>query len=24
MTSAIAIERICMEFGTPGQGLKAL
>ncbi|WP_253305753.1 hypothetical protein, partial [Pseudomonas aeruginosa] len=22
MTSAIAIERICMEFGTPGQGLK--
>ncbi|WP_418338407.1 ABC transporter ATP-binding protein [Pseudomonas citronellolis] len=24
MTSAIAIERIGMEFGTPGQGLKAL
>ena len=24
MTSAITIERICMEFGTPGQGLKAL
>ncbi|MDH4565774.1 ABC transporter ATP-binding protein [Pseudomonas sp. BN414] len=24
MTSAISVERVCMEFGDPGQGVKAL